>query len=360
VRRTCETRTPYGTIVLMSQTRPQRLVVGMLMLALTTACSGGAHHASSHRSASSTDGQQAFLYADGTTVLLVRWTNAGGFLTGTVNEALLTSDVNGRQEDMTGRLTGNAVSLTVNGETWTGSLVGPSHSLLTLHFPASDGSLQAITLAPGDIDAYNADVAALHGTSDANAQATADAENAANAAEAVATADRRLGGDLDNMASSLTGIAQDAVFTSDLASAAQDLHTARADYKTVQSDVNAHDCGSAGSDAGSVDSDAGSLDSDVGSIDSDVGSVESDVSSIQATFRAFDTDYAALKQASLASPSTPTEHNQAQVYAAIDKAAKAIKSARAAEASARAQVAALASSAHSLATKAQSLADHCS
>jgi hypothetical protein len=334
----------------MRQTRVQRLVLGA-MLAFATSCSGASHH-----SVSSTDGQSAFLYADGTTVLLVRWTDTRGSLTGTVNESLLASDVAGRQVDMAGTRTGKAVSLTVNGQTWTGTLDGSS---LTLHLPQSDGSLEALTLSPGDIDAYNADVETLHGESAANAQATADAQNAAEAAQAVASADQRLGRDLDDLGSSLRGLDRDAVFTADLATAAQDLGTARADYKTVQSDVSAHDCSSAGGDAGSVDSDAGSLDSDVGSIASDVASVESDVASIQNTTRALDTELAALKQASDASPSTPATHNQAEVYAAKVQGAKAIESARTAAASAKTQVAALAATAHDLAHKAQSLASGC-
>jgi hypothetical protein len=339
------------------------VAVAVAVVALLAACGG--HRANTSGSASSlptsyttstTDGQQAYLAPDMATVVLVRWTVSKGILTGTLDLSQLTSDVSGRQLAITGTLRGDNVSFDVSGTTWTGTL---DATALVMHIPQPDGSLQTVRFEPGDIEAYNAAVAALHGQGEANAQATADARNAANAAQAVATADQRLGSDLDILASSRQGIASDAVLTGDIGAATTDLATARADYKIVQQSVSAHDCGTAGGDAATVGSDAATVDSDAATIDSDLATIESDVTGIQQTLSAVNTDFAALKQASLASPSSHVQHTQTQVYAEIDKTDKAIRGARAAGAAAKKLVASVASQAHQVADQAQALADGC-
>jgi hypothetical protein len=312
---------------------------------------------SSSRSSSAavTDGQKAYLASDASGAMLLRWTLSGGVLKGTVDASQLASDVSGGQAAITGTVSGNSVSFEVNGKTRTGTLDG---SELVMHIPQADGSLLTLRFTPGDIDAYNAAIAALHGEGQSNAQATADTQNAANAAQAVANADRRVGDDLDTLASALQTLAADS-YSSDIEAVNADLNSVREDYKQVQADVSAHDCDTAQSDAGIAASDAAVGDSDSATLDSDIATSELDVDQVRQDSATLAADLDALAKAENASPATAAQHGSAEVDHARAKVAPTTKAARDAEGSAKSQVAAIVSKAHHVADQAQALANGC-
>jgi hypothetical protein len=314
----------------------------------------------------SSDGQTAFLASDSSYALLIRWTKTGHNLSGTIDASGLDRDVTGGQAQITGTANGSDVSLSVDGQSWTGSVAGGT---LTLHVPQSDGSLQTFVLRPGDIDAYNSAVAGLHDQAQANANAAAVAQAAAQAQQArdaadgaVTSADQQVTGDMQQLAADFAALRHDSTLTADTSSAAGDLKTEQADFASEQADDRGStpDCGQVGSDDGSVGSDDGAVQSDQGSLESDSGGIGSDISNVQNDLDALAGDAQSLTQALAADGGrTASVNNTSNIARARGSALASITAAHTVQKTAAAKMASIVAAADALVTKADAIYAAC-
>jgi hypothetical protein len=116
----------------------------------------------------STDGKApraSYLGTDATAVTFLRWTETESELTGTARFAIETDPTTGTVEftdyELTGRRSGNQVTLTIKGlpgGPWEGRV---RRSSIDLRIPQSDGTIQPFTFEHASIPDYNRAVARL-------------------------------------------------------------------------------------------------------------------------------------------------------------------------------------------------------
>ncbi|MCU1677122.1 MAG: hypothetical protein JWM93_1880 [Frankiales bacterium] len=309
-----------------------------------------------------TDGQAAFLANDAAGAVFLRWTRTGSALQLTFDSSAAATSVVGGHSSGFGTIDADGnVALTLGTQTWTGVLDG---TVLTLHVPASDGSLTTITMRAASIGQYNDAVAALHAGVEARASASAAAAAIERANKAVRDADGVLGAALNAIATRTGYLADSYDFSYDLSSISDDLDVMNDDLVVLRKDASNGDCDVARDDATGIGDDlTGMTDSIVGLEETITGTMD-DIANVQSAFDDADDALAALA-AALANDAAAGgfafgSHGQGDVTAAKRNAKSEIAKATAAVTAARATAAGFLKKGESVLATATSVATDCS
>lgn len=222
--------------------------------------------------------QIGFLAAGNTGALFIQWTELDNKLTGQLINSYIVANsdplkVDSVNASFTGIHNANAISLTLNGKTLTGTL---EKNQLTLVFPNSNGTLESHVLVPGTVDDYNKAVLAMQSsTKDMNAkeaQLKADADRIYKQQKAVNDANKRLGSVLSDIDSAAKDLASEATYDDILKDYEETWNKMKADYAQLKSDASVKPL--TGVQLGTVQVDLGTMQVDHGTFQTRGGSMQ--------------------------------------------------------------------------------------
>ena len=260
--------------------------------------------------------------------VFVQWPNAGA----TFNGQILTAYINPANPTSTqtnveafkGVRNGGNVTLTLSlpiygVKTLTGTV---ANSVLLLTVPNTSGALSQKRLLSAPITSYVTQLNQLTATA---AAAGSSAQNRQNA-QASQQEQQAVTSDVATVQGDLSGLNQDANFTTDLAGVASALKTTQTDLATAQSDAQSsgQECPNTSpvsSDVSSVIADATQVGQSAASVESDVQGARSDISGLQSDFATLQSDEQTANDVPAGAPSSTT------VNAAIAAGQSAISSA---------------------------------
>jgi len=311
--------------------RPARIsgcaITSAVIVASIAACGnvtryGSAAAASAGASASQAPaaepGMTTFICQGTTSAQLLQWQDSNGSLSGTYESSSISGQapdeqVTSASGDLSGTLSGNAISLSIGLQQLLYGTLNASQ--LTLNVPQPDGSFQAATCNSGSLSDWNGAVAALD--SKAASDNNTALQQQAQASSAAADQQQE-----NNAQADVSTLTQDANLSSDVSSIANDVQATDTDLTTTRSDAangNGDQCLNAST---TVYNDAATTIyndvltttyNDVGTVASDITRARTDISTVQH-------DQAALRESGL--PATPgattaTSAAQAAIASAI-------------------------------------------